>query len=196
MKLKKLGIIVFLGLVVSAAVGSIFYTMYRLQDHQEFLGDYSAEVDKIEKAQGKTITLTETKAGKRKWVLKMKEIKYSKDNRVATLKSVKGLVYSDKQKVLFAFTSPSGKYFKKNNQIVLNKGAKVISPTAQIVLTAPLIDWSAQSDMVKASGGVKMAKKGFGISQAKEALFAMDFSKVQFQGNAVSVIGSHSNTGD
>lgn len=196
MTFKKLGILFILLLIIATGLGSILYTTYRLRDHEEFLSDYTPQIKQIERAKGKTITLTETKDGHRRWVLKMKEIRYSKDNSAAQLIDVKGLVYGDKQEILFAFNAPAGKFFKESNRVILSNGAQIISPSAKVVIKANQMDWSSRKGSILAKGGVRMKKANFGISQAEAAVFAMDFSKIEFKGKVVSVIGSHPNTGD
>jgi LPS export ABC transporter protein LptC len=196
MKPKKLGIAIFLVAIVGLGLGSIFYTMYRLRNHQEFLSDYSPRIEQIEKAKGETITLTETTEGSRKWVLKMKEMKYSKDKSSAVLTGIQGIVYGDSQKVLAIFEAPNGEFFKNDNRVILTEGVKMISPSTKVRIQAPKMDWSSKTGVVIATGGVVMAKEGFGSSRAQRAEFAMDFSRIQFSGNTASVIGGHPKTGD
>lgn len=196
MKPKKFGIALFLLALISIGIGSMMYTKYRLKGHQEFISDYAPVVERIEKAKGKTITLTETKNGHRKWVLKMKEIKYSKDNSIANLTDVKGLVYDEKQAIMFTFEAPAGQYFKDKSRILLNDGARMISPSAEVVIISPNMDWSSESNLITATGGVQMKKKNFGISKAEKATLSTDFSHIQFSGHATSVLGAHTNTGD
>lgn len=191
MKIHKVSIATFLVFLAVAGGGSLLYTVYRLRNHPEYLSDTAAQIQRIEKAQGQTITLTETKAGQRKWVLKMKEIKYSKDNSIAELIGVEGLLYGDKQDVMFTFQAPTGEYYKENNRVILHKGVTMVSPSAKVMLKAPDMDWSSNSDVITATGGVQMQKEGFGTSQAQKAVFAMDFSKIEFSGGALSNIGVH-----
>lgn len=193
MNLKKAGAIVFLIALVGMGTGSILYTMYRLRHNQEYLEKSPPE--KVEKAQGQTITLTESKEGKRKWVLQMKSISYSKDKNVAFLQGVKGLVYGDTQKVLVRFEAPTGEFHKHQNRIYLTKGVKMVSPQSDVTLQAPQMEWSADTDMVVAQGGVKMTKEGFGSTRAQTAEFAMDFSHIRFSGKTASIIGSTPKTG-
>lgn len=183
-------------LIVGLGAGSLIYTWYRLKDNQEFFSDDDPMIDRIEKAKGETITLTETKDGNRKWVLKMKTIRYSKNNSVGDLDDVKGMVYGDNQKVLFMFEAPKGKYYKDDNRIVLTNGARMLSPSTKVLIEAKHMDWSADQKNVVASGGVEMKKKDFGMTRARKAEFAMDFSHIRFTGNATTVIGGHPNTGD
>lgn len=188
---KKLAIIFFLGIIIAAGAGSIFYTMFRLRNHQEFLSsDYKPEVEQIEKAKGQTITLTETEGGRRKWVLKMKEIKYSKDNSLAQLIEINGLVYGDNNAILFAFNAPEGQYHKEKNQILLHKGAKMISPEAKIKIQAKEMSWSSKGKQIQASGNIQMEKSGFASSKAQHAIIAMDFSKIQLSGGVTSTLGN------
>jgi LPS export ABC transporter protein LptC len=139
---KHLGVGLFLALIISAGLGSMWYTMHRLKNDKEFVSSYDQEIERIEKAKGKTITLTETKAGHRKWVLKMKSIEYNKDNSLATLKDIKGLVYGDKQKVLITVVAPNGEYRKDTNQIMLKDGVKMLSPATEMSITADRMEWS------------------------------------------------------
>jgi hypothetical protein len=165
-------------------------TMVRLQQHPEFLADTPPPATEIEKAQGQTITLTETQNGLRKWVLKMQAIDYGHDNRMARLTSVVGLVYGDQGDPMFTFKAPSGWYWKENSRIRLEGGASLFSPTTRITLNAPVMDWSASGQSVTATGGVRMTKPDFGVTQAHEAILAMDFSRIQFSGKTTSVIGN------
>lgn len=191
---KRTGITIFLILITVIGAGSLLYTMLRLRQHPEFIGDDADRIRQIEKAKGETITLTETQDGHRKWVLKMKELKYSKDNSRGQLKGVQGLVYDDNQKVLFIFNAPSGTYYKDTNRVILMQGS-MTAPLAKVTITAPRLDWSAQGKMIEASGGVRMIKQDVGVTQAESAKFAMDFSKIQFTGNATSVLGGSSKHG-
>ncbi len=183
---KKFAIIIFLVIIVAAGSGSFLYTMYRLRNHQEFLTE-EAEIKQIENAEGEKITLTETKNGKRNWVIKMDRIKYNKDKSIGDLTGVKGLIYDDKQDVLFIFTAPEGKYYRAKGRIDLTKGAKMRSPEAKITITAPEMIWSLTNADVLAKGGVKMVRKGAGYSQGDEAHFNMDFSEIDFRGKVTSV---------
>ncbi len=198
MKLKNLGVFLFIALLVLAGSSAMLYTHFRLKAQQT--SEFSPDIKKIERAKGETITLTETQNGNRKWVLKMNEVKYSKDNNTAHMSKVQGLVYGDKkgdtQEVLFTFEAPAGTYFKDKNHVYLTDGAKMVSPSAKIIIMAPNMDWSSQTNTVNASGGVKMRKEHFGESSANKAVFAMDFSKIQFLGQATSVLGSPPNTRD
>ncbi len=58
------------------------------------------------------------------------------------------------------------------------------------------MDWTSDNGIINAVGGVQMMKQDFGTSNAEKAVFSMDFSKIQFIGNATSVMGSPPNTGD
>ncbi len=192
---KKTGLAIILFLIVTIGASSMIYTMYRLRHHQEFLSDTAPTVQQVEKAKGETITLTETQGGQAKWVLKMKESKFSRAYSIANLKDIKGMVYGGEKKVLFTFAAPKGTYYKKDNRITLEDGARMTSPTAKVTIHAPHMDWSSEDNRVSASGGVKMMKQDFGVSSAEKAMFALDFSKIEFSGGAKSVIGGHPNTG-
>ncbi len=196
MTLKHFGVVSFLLGITVLGAGSIWYTAYRLRNHREFIDNNMPTAKQIERAKGETITLTETQNGNRKWVLKMKELKYAKNNNVAQMIGVQGLVYGKKQDVLFTFTAPTGTYSKDSNQVSLTNGAKMVSPSAKVLISAPQMVWSSKNDEVKASGGVHMLKDGFGESSAQKAVFSMDFSKIQFIGDATSIIGGHPNAGD
>jgi LPS export ABC transporter protein LptC len=187
---QRIGVTAFLIFLVGIGAGAMLYTSYRLRDQQDLLNEGATPKTQYEKAQGNTITLTETRQGHRKWVLQMKELKYAKDNNAAKLTDIQGLVYGDKDDILFRFKAPTGEYLKDKGRIMLSKGAEAVSPSANVIITAPQMDWSSGNGMVNASGGVKMVKKDFGTSQSEKATFAMNFSKIQFLGNASTTIGS------
>lgn len=183
---RKLGIIVFLVLLVGGGAGSILYTMFRLQNHPEYLSDKAPRAPQTEKADGQKITLTETQNGTRKWELNVAQIHYNKDNSVAELTGVTGQVFGENQKVLFTFASPKGVFFKANSRIELKEGASMQAPASDIEMRAPQMTWSAESSDVLAEGGVKMAKKGLGATYADSARFTMDFSQIAFRGHTRS----------
>jgi len=191
---QRIGVTAFLIFLVAIGTGAMLYTAYRLRDQKDLLTDGVEPKAQPEKAQGNTITLTETRQGHRKWVLQMKELKYAKNNNLAKLTDIQGTVYGDKDDVLFSFKAPTGQYLKDKGEITLKQGAEAVSPSANVVITAPQMNWCSGKGMVNASGGVKMVKKDFGTSQSEKAMFAMDFSKIQFLGNASTTIGSDSNS--
>lgn len=183
---RKIGIIVFLVLLVGGGAGSILYTMWRLQGHSEYLTDKGPRAPKTEKADGQNITLTETQNGVRKWELNVSKIHYNKDSSVGELTGVSGQVFGQEQKVLFTFSAPKGTFYKANSRIDLTDGASMKAPASNIEMHAPKMSWSAQSNDVVAEGGVKMAKKGLGSTYADSAKFAMDFSQIAFHGHTRS----------
>jgi LPS export ABC transporter protein LptC len=177
-----------LALLLLAGGGAIFYASFKLMNHPEYLNGKNPE-NKPENAIGQAITLTETKNGNRKWVMKIQDLHYAKATHMGLMKGVEGLVYDDKNEVMFTFTAPEGVYDKVNSMVSLDKGAKIISPKTQASITAPKMKWSSSSDIVEATGGVKMDKQQFGVSQADQAYFAMDFSRIEFRGHLHSSIG-------
>lgn len=196
MKFQKLGVALFLLLIVTAGLASIVYTNIRLRHHPEYLSGTVSRHDQPEKAHGQIITLTETQAGMRKWVLIMKEIKYNKDNNTAKLIDIHGQVYGDKQDVQFTFAAPSGVYVKDARRITLTDGATMFSPSAKVTIRSPQMVWSSSVGKVHATGGVNMTKEGVGTTHANTAVFSTDFSQIRFIGDAKSIMGSPSTTGD
>ncbi len=194
MKLKRLGLVLGLTGLVALGAGSLLYTRFRFKQDPSLLAG-SKDPSANEKARGEAITLIETQAGQKKWVLKVQKIQYTQQNALAHLEGVSGTVYGDDQKVLFTVTSPAGEYTKKNSRVTLTKGVRMVSPSADIMITAPKMVWSSKNNVVKATGGITMIKKGLGSTRANEAVFLMDFSRVRFEGETLTEIGSPPNTG-
>lgn len=172
--------------IVALGVGAILYTQYQLKLSRE--NARREALARVEKAQGQSITLTETQNGHKKWVLKVKQIQYSKDNNIANMQGVLGLVYGDDQDILFGFDAPAGVYDRNKKSIALTSGASLVSPKANLTMTAPQISWSDVTHQISANGGVEMKKKGFGITRASSANVSMDFSHIEFHGSARTAI--------
>lgn len=189
MNVQRLGIGIFLTCLIGFAAFSIIYAVIRLQSHQEFVsGDY-AKKDHTEKTEGHDISLTESKNGRRKWMINVKHIRYNATNTAANMEGIEGTLYSDAGEVMLTFKSPEGYYDKAKNRFDLNKEVIIESPKSGIKMFAPQMVWTSTANQIEAKGGVKMSKEGFGSSQAQRAAFALDMSRVELSGGTSSVFG-------
>lgn len=144
---------------------------------------------------GKNASFTVTEGKVKKWKLEAKTATYSEDKAQADLTVVRGEFYDKTGKPILEFTAPKGKYLTKNNTVSLSGGvvAKSIEGEGQEgkagQLQAPTMTWNAKSDLVHATGGVKLDFPQ-GKSTAQTCKFTLDFSNISLEGGVTSAISN------
>lgn len=135
-----------------------------------------------EQAQAGHIVITETQNGQKQWVIETEKADYNPKKAYSNLEVVKGHVYSPNGDVQFDFKAAKARYYKTEKRMELYGGTQLDSPKGKVSISAGQINWSSQSDMMSAGGGVVLNKPGKAQSQSSSAVFSKDFSYMAFTG--------------
>ncbi|MCA9798921.1 MAG: LPS export ABC transporter periplasmic protein LptC [Cyanobacteria bacterium HKST-UBA04] len=195
LNVQQLGFATFLLFLAGFVLASIGYSIIRLNAHPELLEETHTLTDVAEQTSGDLISLTETRNGKPKWIIKVKSIQYNSENTQAAMEMVTGTIYNEEGGVLLNFIAPKGRFYKENSRIELTKTVELQSPSAQITMKAPFMTWSSLKDEIEASGGIVFSKQDFGRTLANKAVFAMDFSAIELYGNVQTWLGNTASAG-
>ncbi|MCA9788190.1 MAG: hypothetical protein KC462_00380, partial [Cyanobacteria bacterium HKST-UBA05] len=85
LNVQQLGFATFLLFLAGFVLASIGYSIIRLNAHPELLEETHTLTDVAEQTSGDLISLTETRNGKPKWIIKVKSIQYNSENTQAAM---------------------------------------------------------------------------------------------------------------
>ncbi|MDX2084538.1 MAG: LPS export ABC transporter periplasmic protein LptC [Candidatus Melainabacteria bacterium] len=134
------------------------------------------------------VSFTFTQGSQKKWDILARQALYFQDNSGAHIRKITGTFYNNAGEAIGTFQAPSGEFRQQTKQVLLTGGVVVHSsdPKLGMTITAPEMRWSAKSDEIMATGGVRLSTEKFGQTTAKQCRFALDFSSLSLEGDAVS----------
>ena len=166
----------------------LFKLVAHLIDTQTRVLNENAQRVADEQAQAGKIVITETQNGKKQWVIETEKADYNPKKTYSNLEVVKGQVYDPNGEIQFDFRSAKARYYKAEKRMELYGGIHLDSPKSKVSVMAGQLNWSSQSDMMTASGGVVLNKPGKAQSQSSSAVFSKDFSYMAFTGGVSTQI--------
>ncbi len=138
---------------------------------------------------GEKVTFTVTESDHKKWELRVEKAVYFTDRTGADLTGVSGDFYDLDGNVIARFVAPTGQYKTETKSVTLTNGVSVTSANGSgSGITAPTVVWSAKSDKVVASGGVRVTLGKHATLRASRCDFDLDFSKVSLMGAVHSAV--------
>lgn len=186
MKNKKFFFPILIALVVFGFV--LFKGIeYMLEIETQRLNALNAKNAKgSEHAEAGETTLTETKNGKRLWVIKTQKVDYDAKQAFSNMEKLTGEIFDPSEQVSFEFSADKGKYYKANSRLELLGNIKFSSPKGKFNLTAGSLNWQSGVDRMTASGGVVLNKGGKARSSAGSITFTQDLDYIELSGGAVT----------
>jgi LPS export ABC transporter protein LptC len=133
--------------------------------------------------EGTDVSFTITQGSVKKWVIHAGQAKYFEDASGADLTDVSGEVFNEKGQAVAHFQAPTGTFYQNPQKVVLSGGV-LATAGEDVQMTAPTMTWSTKGEDALAEGGVRLERKGFGISRAQQCRFTLDFARVSLQGQA------------
>ncbi|VXD13597.1 conserved hypothetical protein [Planktothrix serta PCC 8927] len=91
--------------------------------------------------------------GKLLWKIKAKQVSYSKDQKMATVKDPVGELY-DQGKLLYKIKADQGEFEQKSKRIFLRNNIVATDPKTGLVLKGKELEWIVQQNIIAVRNGV------------------------------------------
>lgn len=148
----------------------------------------SSETQKVEdeKVKIKDLIIIETKEGKKIWEVYATAGNYEKSMERIILDDIKGNFYKD-NKVVLSVEAPLAVYNSAKKEIILKNGARAAN-NKNVLVTAKEICWAGTTDLITATGNVKITQDDKMMTTSDKSIFNSDFTNLKIIGNSNSYV--------
>jgi len=147
-----------------------------------------SSIKNADKEQVKVLDLiiTETNEGKKFWEVIAVSGNYDKSLEKITLQNIKGNFYKN-DVVVLSVAAPVAIYDSAKKEVTLKNGAKAAN-NKNVLITAREIRWAGTTDMITATGNVKITQDNKMITTSDKSVFNTDFTNLKLIGNSNSYV--------
>ena len=132
------------------------------------------------------LIITETNEGKKFWEVVATSGSYDKTVGKINLKNVKGNFYKN-DVVVLSIEAPFAVYDSVQKEVVLKNGARAAN-NKNVLITAKEICWAGKTDLITATGKVRIIQDDKMLTKSDKSVFNSDFTNLRLSGNSDSYV--------